>query len=327
MTDTLNPPTSTAIEKFDLSPRNATEAVELAKLMSKSELVPKQYQGRAGDIVIAIQMGAEFGLKPIQALNSIAVINGRPTLWGDAVLGIVRASGLLVEIEEREAPEALKAGEGSCTVRRKGEEKSVTRTFSMEAAKTAKLIENGGPMSPWTKYPGRMLQMRARSWALRDVFPDVLKGLMIREEQEDVVDAEGVTVSRPREPRRRSEPLKAGDADRLGKVLEPERAPSVGHASAAGGQAPAEPANVWRGKLTGATKKTSPKGKSYYEIKGDGFLCTTFSDSSFELATRIQAAGEVAQVAYAVNGQYKNMTDIVSVGAGEVEPAGAGAEG
>lgn len=171
--------------RFSLVPRNLSEAMEFAKLISTSGVVPSEYAGKPGDILVAVQMGMEVGLKPLQALQSIACINGRPTIWGDAALALVKQSGKLELIEERSSDEALKSKEGKCTVKRIGETNKVTRSFSIEDAQKAGLQGRGGPHAPWQTYPGRMLQMRARSWALRDVFPDVLKGLSVREEVED----------------------------------------------------------------------------------------------------------------------------------------------
>ena len=55
-------------------------------------------------------------------------------------------------------------------------------TFTVGDAIRAGLWKKAGP---WTMYPKRMLQMRARSFALRDAFPDVLRGLVATEEVED----------------------------------------------------------------------------------------------------------------------------------------------
>jgi hypothetical protein len=70
-----------------------------------------------------------------------------------------------------------------CTIKRKGEEPH-TSTFSVEDAKKAGLL---GKQGPWTQYPKRMLQMRARGFALRDKFSDALKGLIVKEEAQDYV--------------------------------------------------------------------------------------------------------------------------------------------
>lgn len=161
---------------FSLQPRSFEEAYRFANMIAKSDLVPKDFRDKPGNVMIAIQMGSEVGLNPMQALQSIAVINGRPSMWGDAVLGLVQSSGLLEAINEE-----IKDGVATCMMKRKGMAPTV-RTFSREDAKKAGLLDKQGP---WKQYEARMLQMRARSWCIRDTFADVLKGLHVREEAED----------------------------------------------------------------------------------------------------------------------------------------------
>jgi hypothetical protein len=162
---------------FSLTPQSIDEALRFAEMLSKSSIVPKDYQGNAGNILVAIQWGMEIGLQPLQAMQNIAVINGRPSIWGDAMLAIVRGSALLEYIREEPTDEGC-----TCTIKRKGED-PVTRTFTMADAKKAGLANKQGP---WTNYPKRMMQMRARAYALRDVFPDVLRGVEIAEEVRDM---------------------------------------------------------------------------------------------------------------------------------------------
>lgn len=161
-----------------LTPNNLQEAMQIADLLAGSDIVPKDYQRKPGNILVAMQWGAEIGLQPLQAMQNIAVINGRPSIWGDAMLALVRGSGLLDFIREELSEDGTKA---ICTVKRKGEEPTVSE-FSMEDAKKAGL---SGKQGPWTQYPKRMMKLRARSYALRDVFPDVLKGMAIAEEEKD----------------------------------------------------------------------------------------------------------------------------------------------
>ena len=149
-------------------------------------MAPSSMKSRE-DIAVAIMAGLEVGLKPMQALQSIAVINGRPCIWGDAALGLVMASGEVESFSERIDGEGDKMV-AICIVHRKGFKEPTEKRFSVEDAKTAKLwakISASGKPSPWVLYPKRMLQMRARSWALRDTFPDILKGLQVHEEVQD----------------------------------------------------------------------------------------------------------------------------------------------
>ena len=161
-----------------LTPTSLQEAMQIAGLLADSDIVPKDYQRKPGNILVAMQWGAEIGLQPLQAMQNIAVINGRPSIWGDAMLALVRGSGLLDFIREEISEDGTKA---TCTVKRKNEE-PVASVFTMEDAKKAGL---SGKQGPWTQYPKRMLKLRARSYALRDVFPDVLKGMAIAEEEQD----------------------------------------------------------------------------------------------------------------------------------------------
>ena len=172
---------TTEIAKFGPSngfaPQNLTEAMKFCEMLAESSIIPKDFRGKPGDILVAIEWGMEVGLKPMQALNNIAVINGRPSIWGDSALALVRASGLLEYIDEK-----VEGDTAVCRVKRKGEPE-VVRTFSMEDAERAGLLKKPGP---WQQYPKRMLQMRARAWALRDTFPDVLSGIAIAEEVQDI---------------------------------------------------------------------------------------------------------------------------------------------
>lgn len=159
------------------APTSLAELMDFAKEIAKSDIIPKEYIGKPGNIVVAMQWGAEIGLKPLQSLQSIAVINGRPTIWGDNALALVLASPLCELVDES----ASDATHGVCRVKRRGEPEVVT-VFTVDDAKKAGLWGKAGP---WTSYPARMLKMRARSWALRDKFTDVLRGLGIAEEVRD----------------------------------------------------------------------------------------------------------------------------------------------
>lgn len=170
-----------------LTPANLGEAMKMAEILADSSIVPKDFMGKPGNVLVAIQWGAELGLAPLQAMQSIAVINGRPSIWGDAMLGLVQGSGLLEYILEEITDDGQVA---TCTIRRRGQSHPVVRQFTMDEAKKAGLAGKAGP---WQQYPRRMLQMRARGFALRDAFADVLRGVAIAEEVRDTPVMRDVT--------------------------------------------------------------------------------------------------------------------------------------
>lgn len=161
-------------------PTSVDEAYRLAVIFHKSGMVPQSLK-TPEQVMVAIMAGAELGMVPFQAVRHIAVVNNRPTLWGDGLVAVARSQG--VRISERVEGE----GDGiiaTCEVTRPDTGEVIVRTFSVADAKKAQLWAKSGP---WQQYPKRMLSMRARAFALRDGAADILNGFQVAEEVEDYV--------------------------------------------------------------------------------------------------------------------------------------------
>lgn len=202
--------TANVVTVVENQPRPAK--VPLVAGNSPRAIVPTDFEGawRISQAVVAAQMaprgldtvekctiailhGLEVGLTPMMALQSIAVINGRPSLWGDGALGLIQSSGQLEDQDEHfEGEEGTDSFKAVCVLKRRGKPRPIVGEFSVADAKTAGLWtkrgRDGSP-TPWQTYWKRMLKARARAFALRDGFSDVLKGLSVAEEQEDVIRA------------------------------------------------------------------------------------------------------------------------------------------
>jgi hypothetical protein len=181
MSDIIPFVTSTTVGA--IIPGDYDSVLEYARLIHASGLAPstiKTYEA----VAVAVLHGMEVGLTPLAALQSIAVINGRPSLWGDGALALCVSNPLCEDFEEAITGEGDEAV-ATCTIRRKGRAKPIVATFSMQDAIQANLKGKDGP---WKQYPKRMLKMRARAFALRDAFPDILRGISIAEEVQDMKD-------------------------------------------------------------------------------------------------------------------------------------------
>lgn len=171
-----------------LAPKDFDGLWRVATVIAASGLAPKDMIGKPENVFVACQMGFEVGLSIMASIQNIAVINGRPSIWGDSVLALVRASGKLESYKESfEGKWPNDDFKAVCIAKRKGDKELIRREFTIADAKTACLwtYPNKG-VTPWHKYPKRMLQMRARSWCMRDGFGDVLKGIQIAEEVQDM---------------------------------------------------------------------------------------------------------------------------------------------
>lgn len=141
-----------------------------------------------GKATMALMQGLEVGLPPMQAIQQIAVINGRCVIWGDAVPALLWSHGFKLK-------EWMDGRVAYCAVTRPNGE-IITRLFSETDARKARLWDERPTVtktwdgkaeqkpndSPWFRFPDRMLQMRARGFAVRDGAPDVLRGIYMREE-------------------------------------------------------------------------------------------------------------------------------------------------
>ena len=190
----LPAPYRSGAKPMPLCPQDVDSAFRMAKAIFQSGLAPKGF-GNEQQVFVAMQLGAEVGLSPMAAIQNIAVINGKPGIFGTAQLGIVQASGLLEWIKE------TSTGQGdslsvTVEVKRMGDPEVKSSTFSAAQAKKAGLWGKAGP---WQQYPERMVMHRARTYALRDKFADVLSGLAytVEELQDLPTDPKDVTPRKP----------------------------------------------------------------------------------------------------------------------------------
>lgn len=158
-------------------PKNFTDILNMSEVFYQSGMAPKSLDS-ASKIAVAIQYGLEVGLPPMQALQNIAVVGQRPCLWGDALPALIyKHNHSLDESIEGEGDDMI----ATCILTRGDTGQKITKTFSMKQAKKAGLAGKG----VWRSYPERMLQMRARGFAVRDGAPDAMVGLAVAEEVQD----------------------------------------------------------------------------------------------------------------------------------------------
>lgn len=180
--------------------QSSEEMWALAGFMAKSYAIPKTYaelggkelpyENMRGNLFVGMQYGAEIGLPPMQSIQTIAIINGIPSLWGDGMMAVVRRSGLMGSFDEgidkgkEDDPTTWTAW---CESTRADTGEKKRETFSWADAVRANLAGKRGDM--YKLYPQRMLPARARSWCLRGLYQDVLKGLASADEMLDAIDA------------------------------------------------------------------------------------------------------------------------------------------
>lgn len=185
-------------------PQSIEEVFRVSKGVVQSGLAPdalvkgKNADEAASSVAVVIMSGAELGLKPMVALRSFTVINGKPALFGDGLINVVRQSGKATYLRTGHVERDGKLV-GFCEAKRNdtGEESRVE--FSQVDAVRAGLWQTSG-QSPWAKYPQRMLAWRAAGWCLRELFGDVLGGMRDEFETQEMVEPERTAIAPPPPP-------------------------------------------------------------------------------------------------------------------------------
>lgn len=194
-----------------IAPRTMEEAYRYAVAVVDAGLAPDSYKDNYSDrvanpskVMLGIAASLEAGLPPLYGLRQIAIIGGRPCIWGDAAVALVQSKNLIVNHTRRDIGPSFDPAtpvndwpnEFGVTVSywRRNQEGAYIGQFTVGDAKRAKLWMNTKKV-PWIEHPHRMLFNRARAWALRDGFADALAGLAIREEVEDMAQPEAKAVA------------------------------------------------------------------------------------------------------------------------------------
>jgi hypothetical protein len=149
-------------------PRSIDEVHSLAEVLSKSTLLPDALKGKVPDIVVSILAGQELGLGPMASIRGVHVVQGKPVLASDTMVGLILASGLaeyFICVEDTDARVTYET-------KRRGSPHPVRASWTREDTKRAGLNTKDN----WRLYERQMMKARCRSILARDNYPDVLAG-------------------------------------------------------------------------------------------------------------------------------------------------------
>lgn len=172
---------STEITTF-LDKDNFEHGMRIADTLSKSGLVPASIKGKRDDIFAILVMGAEIGIKPMQALQSINVIQGKPTISPALMMAMIRGKmpNCVIDIKQNEAAKTV-----TCKTARSKED--LAEGLFYEAVWDMARAERMGLTlkDNYLKQAKTMLTWRAVAESCRMTFPDIIMGLYAPEEFQD----------------------------------------------------------------------------------------------------------------------------------------------
>lgn len=219
-------PAPAPIPGFSYITAGLQERADYIARLAPSTILPTAYRGNAANAFVAAETGAALGLEPLQALASIAVINGRATLSSDLMAAVIRRAGHTLRIVEN-SPESVTA-----TLIRADD-----KTFKFEVTwDKDKAVKAGlwGQRGPWSQYPTQMLRARAITEVARQGASEALMGMIYSPEDfgatitdtGEVIEAEIVAEApAPAKPKPAAKPAAAAvQPATLDKPLTPAQA-------------------------------------------------------------------------------------------------------
>jgi hypothetical protein len=160
-----------------LSVQNFDDLQRIADYLAKSGLIPATLQKKPADVAIILWKGHELGLSPMQAIDSIDVIQAKPALKPEAQLALIYSRVPEAEVEIANDHQKVSV---TVTMKRPGRA-PYTAFWDMERAKKLGLANKPNYLSQ----PMTMLKWRAVGEAARTVFPDITRGMYNTEEAQD----------------------------------------------------------------------------------------------------------------------------------------------
>ena len=191
----------------DTADRDLEASVDYARKLSASDLLPKSYQGKPQNVLLAVEFGRSLGLDPITAINMTHVVQGKPTASAQLVNALVRRAGHKLQVRGD-------ANSATCRIIRNDDPFVFEVTWTMERAKVAGVLSN----SVWKSYPQAMLKARAITECARDACPEVLAGISYTADElngpQPVIEQQAAQpeITLP-EPQRAAEPEDVQDAE------------------------------------------------------------------------------------------------------------------
>lgn len=185
LTTTTNEGVFTGIQQFE-------NAQRIAKALASSQLVPKEFQGQQGlaNVLVAMEISGRMGLSPLQVMQNLHVIHGRPSWSSQFIIATINGCGRFTPLDYNITGEGDgMACQAVATEIATGKELKGP-TVSIAMAKKEGWYSKTG--SKWQSFPELMLRYRAAAFWGRVYVPEYLVGMKT---QEEVIEIEAVDVS------------------------------------------------------------------------------------------------------------------------------------
>ena len=171
---------------------NLPSKIQFAQALAESNLLPKQYRQQPANVLLAIELGEALGIPPIQAINGIHVVEGKPSASADLIASLIRRAGhkLRVTVDDHNGVAVAQL------IRADDPDFTYESRWDLAKARAAGLAGK----QVWKNYTGQMLRSRAITEVARMGASDALYGVIYTPEELGADDGPQVSVRQVQEP-------------------------------------------------------------------------------------------------------------------------------
>lgn len=167
-------------------------AMKIAEELAKSDIIPKEFQKKPANCLIAVELANRLKASPFQVMQNMDVIYGRPALRSAFIIACINNSGKIIGSLKFEMNEKTTKCRAWAIEKETGARLNGT-TITLEMAEKEGWLTKSG--SKWKTMPDLMLRYRAASFFGRLYCPEILNGMYSEDEITDMKSAENMTAT------------------------------------------------------------------------------------------------------------------------------------
>lgn len=181
--------TEVTVTNADLSTgENFDHVQRVAKMLSSSSLIPKEYQGNIQNTIIALEMSNRIGASPMMVMQNLYIVHGKPSWSSTFIIAAINACKKFSPLRYTMSGEGDQYGCTAWAYDIETKEKLEGPKVTWEMAKAEGWVNKQG--SKWKTMPELMFRYRAATFFGRLYAPELLMGIRTHDEAEDIAYTE-----------------------------------------------------------------------------------------------------------------------------------------
>lgn len=159
-------------------------AQRVAKMLSQSDLIPKEFKGNIQNTMIALELAYRIGASPLMVMQNLYIVHGKPSWSSTFIIAGINSCGKFSPLRYEMSGDGDTRGCIAYAIDLATNERVDSPKITMQTAKEEGWINRNG--SKWKTMPELMLRYRAAAFFGRLYTPEIMMGMQTADEVQDI---------------------------------------------------------------------------------------------------------------------------------------------